>query len=354
MTFFHKLNVKQVHLIILIVLSLIINLFFLSFNLGYKNFYSGLISAHGEIGCNFYKYNSIKLNPKQSGYVSSFSKEGELVDYGVVKNKDFGKPTIFRDVNDTIGYGVLLGLIWKITGSLKYRDVQILQVIIFSFLMILFYFIVYMIFASYNFAFLCSCLLLCFYPLIYLNVQPLRDIWGYYGLIILLFALLRFFKFNMRMGWLIICGIFFALCQYIRPTIFFNLLLILPVFGYFFRNEKIKLLKAFSVFFVSNLLFFWVPFMTYNKIAYNHYFVSCSGHGLLAGLGQFKNKWEIKLDDGSVASVVHRQFGFKGGTVDYNKGAKKIFYEYVKDDPIYFCKTILYRFPSLFVLTVIV
>jgi len=77
--------------------------------------------------------------------------------------------------------------------------------------MLLIYQIGLMLFDSTAVAFYSGIALLCFFPIIFLNVQVLRDIWAYYGLVILLYTSLRFLHAQTSLWHLAIGGILFRL-----------------------------------------------------------------------------------------------------------------------------------------------
>ena len=134
-----NMNREKKQPLILVLLALVASTTFVFVN--YKSdFYLGLLSPQGEIGYNFYRYNSIKLNPQRHAKISKEQQlRGHRVDYADIDHERFGPPTKYYGIQDTVGYGVLLGLLWKVTGSLRYRDMLILQILMYSFIMFLFY-----------------------------------------------------------------------------------------------------------------------------------------------------------------------------------------------------------------------
>lgn len=57
---------------------------------------------------------------------------------------------------------------------------------------------------------------------------------------------------------------------------------------------------------MMNILFFWIPFISYNKIVYNYYFVGPLGHGLLVALSSVENPWNLEMNDGSIVNHVSK------------------------------------------------
>ena len=336
------------HTITLFFASLFLNFMFLCVN--YKNeYYLGLLAPHGEIAYNVYRFNSIKGNPERLSFVCKQQQELHRVfDYAEIDHDHYGPPTQYRSIQDTVGYGVLLGLLWKITGSLRYLDIQILQILIFSLLMFLFYSLAFMIFGNERTALLCSIAHLCFLPLFYLNVQACRDIWAYYGVLLMIWALVSYLFFNKSYGTLFMSAVAFALIQHIRPTILLPLCMagvVIGGAGVFKKVSFLRVFKAFITFGMMNVLIFWLPFMAHNKMAYNRYFVMGSGQGLLEGLGEYPNKWGFQLNDGWVGEYIYAKYGITYGTQECDDVAKQEFLKAYYEDPGHFYRSIARRLP---------
>jgi len=89
--------------------SLALNGIYLFFNY-HNNYYPTLLSSHGEVGYNVYRYNSVKVNPeRRSALCAQHKKLKRVVDYREIDPERFGPPTQYRSIQDTVGYGVLLG-----------------------------------------------------------------------------------------------------------------------------------------------------------------------------------------------------------------------------------------------------
>ncbi len=328
------------HILILCSTALLLNLAFLS--VSYRTFFcSGLMSPHGDIAYNIFTNNSLKSNPKRlSAIAHTQTEEQRLVDYAELPQPDsYGPPTHFRSINDTVGYGVLMGLVWKITKSLRYSDMRWLQILIFCLLMPLIYAIALLMLNNKNSAFLACLALLAFTPLIFMNVRPLRDIWGFYGLVVLLYCLNR--SRHSSLSWPVIMwwALCFVICQWLRPTIFFTLLATGPLIFIYARS----VIKMWILFLACNLLFFWLPFMLYNKIAYNSVLVSCAGQDLYEGLGEFPNPWKIKMDDDWCNNHMLKEYNIRPGSSNYQQKLSELFWQAVKDRPLTYCLQLLRR-----------
>lgn len=329
------------------VLALMLNFVFFFFNYKTK-YFSGLLHPHGEVAYNLYKYNSVKINKARLEELGrqEFLQE-KRIDYADIDHEKLGEPTSFRNVLDSIGYGVVLGLIWKITGSLRYRDIEFVQIFIFSFLMFLFYQIAMFLFFDRRVAIASCVALLLFFPIFHQNVLAMRDIWVFYGLVCLLYGILAcFYEKISILGLILLCS-FFAICQFMRPpsfTIVLSITFILIVIMFLKIFSFKKILKILMCLWGTNILFFWAPFIVYNKIAYNKFFVSPVGQNLLLGLGECENPWGYKLSDSWFDVFMHKTYGEVGGTVECDQKAKELFYESVAEKPLLYFKIVLRRF----------
>lgn len=335
------------HRLILVIAALVLNLYHVSFHTN-KLFFSGLLRQHGEVGYNLFKYNSIKVNKRRMAAIAQREKlENRLINYAEIDHDQYGMPEEYHSINDTVGYGIVLGLLWKVTGSLRYRDVQILQIILFCIAMIYFYRIGQLLFANDTLALYSSGALLFFLPIVFLNVQVLRDVWGFYGIIILLFCFLSCIKKNMlSKAYLSFGGVLFACTQWIRPSIFFTFLLLFILS--LFVSKYRRVLRAWRLIFViTNVVVFWVPFMVYNKMAYGVLFVSPAGQDLYEGLGEFPNAYGLTMDDEKFSNMMQQRYRLKHGTVACDQKAKELFWQIVTNDPIFYLTTLLKRIPTV-------
>ena len=69
-----------------------INLFFF-FCLYNPNVYFAITQAHGQVGYNFYTYNSVQLDPQMAAYMEvAMRAEQRLIDYDRVRDAQFEEP----------------------------------------------------------------------------------------------------------------------------------------------------------------------------------------------------------------------------------------------------------------------
>jgi len=335
------------HTVILFLFSLLINGIFLY--VYRKNIYcNGPLRQHGEVAYNVYRYNSTKINPNRLGALCCLEvKNKQRADYYEIDHEQYGPPTQYRSHSETVGYGVLLGLLWKLTHSLNFFDIQLLQLLLFSFLLLLFYQIALMLFNQRTALFSCIALLL-FFPAIYLNVQAMRGIWPYYSAVILLYVSLSYLQKQVSIIVPIIGGVAIALCQFMRTPMFLHVVTTAVVlFGYALTTKELRsVFKLLLVLFITNLLFFWAPFAAYNKMAYNRYLVSSSGLNFIQGLGEFENPWGYHLCDGWYLNFMKKNY--PGLTpLEWDDKSKDLFFKAIKENPVFYIKNLLLKMPRL-------
>ena len=282
----------------------------------------------------------------------------QRADYYEIDHEKFGPPTQYRNYFDSIGYGVVIGLLWKITHSLDYLDIQLLQILIFALLMLLFYQIAFILFKSKKTALCSSIALLAFLPISYLNVQVFRDIWPYYASVTLAYTILAYLFQKKSLLFPFIGGSIVGLIQLVRvPT--FSLVLASSIFLIFYafivKNYK-RIFYLLLVLWASNALFFWIPFSTYNKIAYNRYFVGPTGINLIEGLGEFSNPWGYKLSDGWYSDFVNKTYGPMAKKLNLQGNQKWLFFDdktkelalkRIKENPLFYFSCMARRIPRL-------
>lgn len=347
MTFDIKMHSRS--LMILFFLALGVNFAFLYYHNPY--YYYTMTQLHGQVGYNLNHYHSAHLNPKLTAYMDQQKADSKLlVDYDQVDPTHFDAPSQPFIINDTIGYGVVLGLLWKLTGSFKFIDIQLLQIFIFSLMMIPLYHVAYLLFKDPRIAFLCCIAQLFYFPIIAMNVQPVRDIWAYYGIVLLLYGMVAYI-FERRSWWfLMLCAIGFSICQYIRPSVFFALLTISFVmlcYGLAYRAQLKRTIGMLAMVALTNACCFWMPFFAYNQTYYNRYFVGPVGQDLLEGLGEFPNPWGYKLSDEWFANYITQKYGLISGTPEFDEKGQQEFKEIYKNNPSIFYINILKRIPGI-------
>ncbi|HGJ66494.1 TPA: hypothetical protein ENS27_14115 [bacterium] len=89
---------------------------------------------HAMVGFSLFRYNDIWVDAAIAKHVRKDGLQGSVQILKNIRSSGMvqleGKRLPFS-INDTIGYGVLLGLLWKITGSPSVFDAQLLQMILY-------------------------------------------------------------------------------------------------------------------------------------------------------------------------------------------------------------------------------
>jgi hypothetical protein len=147
-------------------------------------------------------------------------------------------------------------------------------------------------------------------------------------------------------------GTLFSLMQYIRPTVFcalvtisVGLVLLSLLRIYLFRT----VFWCITLLVITNAFFFWVPFVSYNMLAYKRPFVGPIGQDLLEGLGEFDNPWGYQLSDEFVARYIGTKYNVSYGSPEFDDKAKEEFARAYAEHPWIYWRNILKRLPHVFV-----
>lgn len=332
-------------LVIVVMLSIVFNCVFCY--LYNPAFYYAKSIAHAQVGYSITNFNSTKVSKAfELRHKDATLQAGKLVDLADVDSTGIGKPEENFAINDTIGFGVLLGLIWKLTGSFCYRDVQVVHIIIFTLSFFLYFFCALWLFGSQTIAFACSMAHLFFFPILAMNVQPVRDIWAYYGALTLLFIVIGYLQNKLTWQHIVLGSLWIAVCQSMRPSLFMALLTmtgVLVLYSFFYKGVIKKTSILLSILWGVNILVFWAPFIAFNKLTYNRYIVGPAGQDLLEGLGEFPNQWGYKLDDQWIAEYVGKKYNVVYGTQEFDDAARAEFNNAYTQNPVFFYCSIVRR-----------
>lgn len=308
-----------------------------------------MAQLHGQLGYNLYQHDMIGLNPAITTYIAEQQQHDDrLIDYAELSHHDWGEPTQVFPIHDPVAYGVVVGLLWKITSSLKFRDIQILQIILFVLsLLLIFSASCYLL--DIRYAVLVAFSVLAYLPIVAMAVQPGRDIWAFYGSAALFYIVIRML-YTTSSAWLyVILGAWFALCQFMRPTIVTALILLTVVcFMFALHQHRLRMvMRNVNLLWLMNILCFWLPFCAYNYHAYQRYFVGPVGQNLIEGLGEFDNPWGYQLNDAWIARYIFEKYGYAHGQAEFDDVAKAEFWLRFAEDPVYYFKTLCWRAPQL-------
>jgi hypothetical protein len=339
---------------LLFLLSLALNFFYLFWIEKSQYVKANNIILFSDMAYNLCKHKTLKYCPKRAGHLLKEKFNGRDYSFSSLKNPEsFGSFYKYRNIYDTVGYGVVLASLWKITKSWNYLDIQILQILIFSLLMFLIYKIGFLIFKNSQHAFILGMSFLMFLPLLPLNIEHSSDIWIYYSIILLFYAMAKIFYSSKQPTLIsfILLSIGITICQWCRPTtfsacIFFVCFLMFNAI--FINRNKAKTITIFiSSFLLVNLFVFWIPFMAYNKAAYGQYIVGVSGSGLFVGLGEYKNKWGFKINDEFFREYIFQKYGFNYGTIEADKKGLEEAVKLIKEEPLHYLSCVARRVPYL-------
>lgn len=251
-------------------------------------------------------------------------------------------------VTESVGFSVLVGLLWKIMGSPNIFYVQLLSILLFSFFMLFIYQIGYYLFETEKLACLSSVSFLFFFPLVFHVGQGIKDIFAYYGIVMVLFVMLRVAFQTKNLKEAIVGGFFIALFQWVRPPVVAVVFTCAGIFvGYYFINKNKLFLYLAGIICLTNIIFFWIPFFSYNQYYYGRPIVGTLGHELMCGFGEFPNKWNCVPTDTWAGDFTRKRTHLKYGTPEFDDVEKTIFWEMFQDEPWYYLKCVLKRIQKL-------
>lgn len=303
----------------IVILALIIRLSLLAF--AQVEIYSGLTEFHLNIANAFLKGAYFKV---ESG-------------------GNFFPPTI----NDTPYYGTLIGLTWKIFSTKSLFPIQLLQVLLDSFMTLLIFFTAKNFFNKKT-GLIAAFIFALYLPEAQLATIPLRDIFGSFGTIIFFYFFSKAYVSKSQKSQAINLFIGVALtsiCTLIRPSI-----ALVPFFFIPFLLIKWPWKQAIingTVIALTNILFFWTPMSLVNLYNYDQPFVSPLGHGLLTGLGEFENPFGLRKDDRITIEVVRNEgYDYTYGSIPFNETLKNKAVDLIKQRPDVFATHLLKRIPK--------
>lgn len=357
-----NLTLSKWHLGTLCTLALLLNLVFLYTNrfATYWRDLRGMPILHAEIGFNFYAFNNPRCNPQIRKFLHSFPFDQPIpygiagfTDVKVLKDHQWELPSAPPPIFETIGYGLILGILWKITQSLSFLDIQILQIFMYVLLMFFIYHLSLMLFKNIRTAFFCGLCHLLFFPLIWLNIQVLRDAWVYYGLLMLSWGIVYQLQKDSKWKWTSLAFFFFALCLWVRPiglTAPFMMTIVLLWYSFYSSLDRKLCFKITALMWILTLFTFWIPFFIYNQLNYGRYFVGPLGQLLVEGWGEFENPNSYKICDRWFANYISNKYSIsleKYGSPEFDDCAKKEALEAIKTYKLAFFLTLVKRIPQI-------
>lgn len=323
-----------------------------------------------------YKGSYYPETPQDLAY--SFYKDSTITKYTARTIYQEGK-VYFKDKTDqkkyqvipiweAPAYALLIGSLWKLTNSLSYYDVLILQMVFFALSCVLLYQALLLLSVNYLQALSMVCCVPLFLPLLFLNSNPVRDAFCFYGVVVVFYIMIAVFYKKVPLWQVISAGILIALCQWMRPTVFTAFLmatLFIMFYSFcFYRNFYIKKLFVLCVLWLCNGFFFLVPYAWYNKSLYGHYFAGQTGQLLLDSMGwtppnrinpTCPDVFNGLYCDGCVTQYTINRFSldthiFSPGTVQLDDKMKEAFWEWFWQDPLFWFKGLAWRIKKLLLL----
>jgi hypothetical protein len=318
---------------------------------------------------NFIKENGSYYPETPTDLAYSFYKDNALIHYTaqtIYRNKVQIVRT-YRPLEKKIpvfespGYAWFMGLLWKITGSLKYYDMQILQMLLFVFSCLLLYWSTLLIVDHKQKALYAVLAVPLFFPLMFLNINPIRDAFCFYGVAMLLYLIMMSIYYQQQSKTVIGGSFFIVFCQWMRPTVFGSLgagsIFVIGYFVFFNRKNISKILVTLMLIWVINVVAFWVPWTLFNKHVHGRYFAGPTGRLLLSGMGytspnkinpQCSDTTKGLYCDSCMAQYTIKRFDIdvtvsKIGTLEFEDKIKEAFWEWFNKDPWFWVKGVFWR-----------
>lgn len=327
------------------------SLFFISFHSYIKNNGSYYPETPIDLAYSVYRDYSFDAYTSKTNYNN-----------GVVVKNDISPKRI--PIFEHPGYGWLMGLVWKVTGSLKYYDMQILQIVLFVWSCLLLYWGLLTLFEKDK-AFLMALSVPFFLPLLFLNVNPIRDVYCFYGAVVLFYLFMHGFYGKIPFVKVILSGFFIAFCQWMRPTIFGSLVVVsvfVLIYCLIYKKDKLKFISFIVVLLtLTNIVAFWIPWSIFNKQVHGRYFAGPSGQQLLDSMGwRGPNKINPNCPDtnnGLYCDACVTQYTIKRfnidikttqiGTPEFDDQMKEAFWEWFWKDSIFWFKGLFWRIKKI-------
>lgn len=257
-------------------------------------------------------------------------------------------------ITESVGFSVLLGLLWTLTGTPSIFHMQGLCIVLFTLFILLIYQIGYFLFRSRQLAKLSTISFLGFLPLIFNAVQGRKDTFAFFGIALLLFIVLRVIYQTKSTKEALLGGVGVALFQWIRTPLVAVVLAVSGILlGYYFYNRKKEYKNVVISLLLMNVLIFWIPFLSYNQYYYKRPLVGVLGHNLLQGLAEYPNEWNAEATDTWSINFTKKRKNpsVSYGVPEHDDIEKELFFELLQEKPWYYSKCILKRIQKLLFLS---
>jgi 4-amino-4-deoxy-L-arabinose transferase-like glycosyltransferase len=229
-------------------------------------------------------------------YVDSCQNEGRLID-----PQDFPPPNYEQLVplyNDEGGYGLLLAGLWKITGSRRWWEIRIIQVLLDVVMCWLLYGMGKKLFGE-RVGIVAAFLYALFIPGIELAVRPHRDIWVTFLFIFTAYQLLSLGHGRGTIWRLLSIGIATGLVAWMRSTVLLFVVFLIPLL--LVMRPRKEVLRSSIVLLIGFLLTF-SPLIIRNYVVFDKFMATRGAfwHSFWAGVGQTPNPFNVRDDDQTI------------------------------------------------------
>ncbi|MCS7184626.1 MAG: glycosyltransferase family 39 protein, partial [bacterium] len=254
-----------------------------------------------------------------------------------------GEINYIPTAHDMPGHGILLAILWYITGIRSFLPIQLLQMILDSFMTLFIFKISKQLFTQ-KIAVVASYLYALYIPEAWLSVLPIRDVWGTFGTILSTFYILRY-MFNKKIRYVLISGIITGITVYFRPTIIFLpiILNIAILIRYGLKKYIISTTIA-----ISCVFFILTPWILRNYYHFKRIIITRTPfyQTIWQGFGEFKNQFGAVNNDAYTIEQMKKE-GFKGrpGTIEYDEFIKPKVIKVIKEHPLWYLKIVIIRIP---------
>jgi 4-amino-4-deoxy-L-arabinose transferase-like glycosyltransferase len=283
-------------LLAILALALVVRTGFLYRNWNNLDF-AGSYLMHAEVARNILNGHWLQIDQAYLQlYVNDCYSQGKNID-----PEDYPPPSQEHLVplyNEEGGYGILLAVIWKITGSHRLWYVRVLQVLLDVVMCWLLYLIGKNTFGA-RAGLIAAFAYACFIPGIELAVRPHRDIWVTFLFIFAVYQLTSPSTTGTFWRRAILIGIATGIVAWMRSTVLLFALLMVPLI---FITQPAKEALRFSALLLVGFVLTFSPLIVRNYLVFDK-FMATRGvfwHSFWAGVGQTPNPYNVRDDDETI------------------------------------------------------
>jgi hypothetical protein len=273
-------------------------------------------------------------------YVDSCQQSHRLID-----PEDFPAPTseqLTPLYNDEGGYGFLLAMVWKVTGSHRWWYIRVLQILLDLVMCWLLYAIGRRIFDE-RVGLFAAVLYACFVPGIELVVRPHRDIWVTFLFITTVYQLISLSDGKHTFWRILSIGIATGLVAWMRSTVLLFVFLLIPVL---FAVRPGKEAVRFSVLLLAGFILTFSPLIVRNYVVFDKFMATRGAfwHSFWAGVGQTPNPYSVQDDDETIVRFAQSvDSTAKLDTDHYEQVLKEKAKVLLRDHPLWYAGSVIKR-----------